>query len=36
MSSTNRLKLYGFACASAIVLAACGGGGGYSGGMAPE
>jgi uncharacterized protein (TIGR03118 family) len=35
MSSTNRLKLYGFACASAIVLAACGGGGGYSGGMAP-
>ena len=28
-----RLKLYGLACASALVLAACGGGGGYSGGM---
>jgi uncharacterized protein (TIGR03118 family) len=27
-----RLKLYGLACASALMLAACGGGGGYSGG----
>lgn len=27
----NRLKLYGLACASAFLLAACGGGGGYSG-----
>lgn len=27
-----RLKLYGLACASALMFAACGGGGGYSGG----
>src|SRR3954451_10737647 len=27
----NRPKLYGLACASAFLLAACGGGGGYSG-----
>jgi uncharacterized protein (TIGR03118 family) len=30
--SAHRLKLYGLACASTIVLAACGGGGGYSSG----
>ncbi|MGJ7509230.1 TIGR03118 family protein [Variovorax sp. GT1P44] len=32
--NANRLKLYRVACAGALALAACGGGGGYSGGSA--